>query len=39
LAFYLARMLLAREDVESKAPLLVAGDPGHRQPAESERAN
>ena len=28
LSFYLARMLLAREDLESKAPPHVARDPG-----------
>jgi hypothetical protein len=36
LSFYLARMLLARQDLESKAPPQVAGDPGRRQPAASE---
>ena len=36
LSFYLARMLLAREDLASKAPPYVAGDPGRRQPVESE---
>ncbi len=38
LSFYLARMLLAREDLESRAPPQVAGDPGRRQPAGSEGA-
>ncbi len=38
LSFYLARMLLAREDLESKAPPQVAGNPGRRQPAGSEGA-
>ncbi len=36
LSFYLARMLLARGDLESKAPPQVAGGPGRRQPAASE---
>ena len=38
LSFYLVRMLLAREDLESKAPPRVAGEPGARQPARSEGA-
>ena len=38
LSFYLARMLLAREGLESKAPPHVARDPGRRQPLESEGA-
>ena len=37
LSFYLARMLLAREDFESKAPPHVVRDPEPRQPAGSER--
>ena len=32
LSFYVARMLLARENLESKAPSQVAGDPGRPQP-------
>jgi hypothetical protein len=36
LSFYLARMLLAREGVESKAPPRITGDPGRRLPAGSE---
>ncbi len=36
LSFYLARMLLAREDLESKAPRHVVRDPERRQPAGSE---
>ena len=38
LSFYLARMLLAREILESKAPPHVAGGPGRREPAGSEGA-
>ena len=38
LFFYLARMLLAREDLESKAPPHVVQDPERRQPAGSEGA-
>ncbi len=38
LSFYLARMLLAREDLESKAPRHLGGDPKGRQIAGSERA-
>ena len=38
LSFYLARMLLAREDLESKAPPHVAGDPERLRPAGSEGA-
>jgi hypothetical protein len=36
LSFYLVRMLLARESVESKAPPQIPGDPGRRLPAGSE---
>ena len=36
LSFYLVRMLLAREDLQSNAPQRVAADPGRRQPAGSE---
>ena len=36
LSFYLARMLLARDDLESKAPPHVAGDPERLRPAGSE---
>ena len=32
LSFYVARMLLASENLESKAPSQVAGDPGRPQP-------
>ena len=38
LSFYLVRMLLAREDLESKAPPRAAGEPGAHQPARSEGA-
>ena len=38
LSFYLARRLLAREDLESKAPARVAGDPGRRLSPGSEGA-
>lgn len=38
LSFYLARMLLARGDLESKAPSHVAGDTGRRQAPGSEEA-
>ena len=38
LSFYLARMLLAREDLESKAPAHVVRDPEVGQPAGSEGA-
>jgi hypothetical protein len=37
-SYYLARMLLAREDLDSKAPRHVTGDPDRRQPAGSEGA-
>ena len=36
LSFYLARMLLAREDLESKPPRHLSGDPESRQIAGSE---
>lgn len=36
LSFYLARMLLAREGVESEAPPRVAEDPGRSRPTGSE---
>ena len=36
LSFYLARMLLAREDLESKAPTHVARKPGRHPLAESK---
>ena len=36
LSFYLARMLLARDHMESKAPPIGAREPGRRQRAESE---
>ncbi len=36
LSFYLARMLLAREDLESKPPRYLSGDPESRQIAGSE---
>jgi hypothetical protein len=39
LSFHLARMLLAREGLESEAPARVAGDPGRRLLAGSEGAN
>ena len=39
LSFYLVRMLLAREDLESKAPPHVPGNPGRRQPAGREGAS
>ncbi len=39
LSFYVARMLLAREDLESKAPPHVAGEPGPPQLARSEGKN
>ncbi len=38
LSFYLARMLLAREDLESKAPRHLGGDPESHQIAGSEGA-
>jgi len=38
LSFYLARMLLARDHMESKAPPRVAREPGRLQRAESEGA-
>ncbi len=38
LSFYLARMLLAREDLESKAPLHLGGSSESRQIAGSEKA-
>ncbi len=38
LSFYLARMLLAREDLESKAPCQLDGDPESRQIAGGEGA-
>ncbi len=38
LSFYLARLLLAREDLESKAPSHVVQDPKRRQPVGSEGA-
>ncbi len=38
LSFYLARMLLARDDLESKAPPHVAGDSERLRPAGSEGA-
>ena len=37
-SFYLVRMLLAREDLESKAPPLVASGTGRRQGTRSEGA-
>ena len=37
-SFYVARMLLARENLESKAPSHVVRDPARRQPAGSEGA-
>ena len=36
LSFYLARMLLAREDLESKAPPHVVQDPERGQPVGGE---
>ncbi len=36
LSFYLVRMLLAREDLESNAPQLEAPKPRHRRPYGSE---
>jgi|TARA_B100000809_G_scaffold202288_1_gene203056 hypothetical protein len=36
LSFYLTRMLLARDDLESKALPDVAADPGHLRGARSE---
>ena len=39
LAFYLAKSFLAREQVESKAPSLVAKTPSGRSVAESGRQN
>ena len=36
LSFYLARMLFARDDLESKAPPDVSGDPRRILPARSE---
>ncbi len=36
LSFYLVRMLLAREDLESNAPRLQAPKPGRRRPNGSE---
>ena len=36
LSFYLARMLLAREDLESKAPSHVVQDPERGQPVGGE---
>ena len=38
LSFYFARMLLARDILESKAPPDLAGDPGRLRPAGSEGA-
>jgi len=38
LSFYLARMLLARDHMESKAPPRVAREPGRLQWAEGEGA-
>ncbi len=38
LSFYLARMLLAREDLESKAPPHLGGGSESRQIAGSEKA-
>ncbi len=35
-SFYVARMLLAREDLESKPPRYLSGDPESRQIAGSE---
>ena len=36
LSFYLTRMLLARDDLESKVPPDVTGDPGRLRGARSE---
>ena len=36
LSFYLARMLLAREDLESEAPRRLVEAPGRRRRAKSE---
>ncbi len=38
LSFYLVRMLLAREDVESEAPSSVEPKPGRRERVESGEA-
>jgi hypothetical protein len=38
LSLYLARMLLARDHMESKAPPIGAREPGRRQRAKSEGA-
>lgn len=38
LSFYLVRLLLARENLESKAPLVVASGTGRRQGAGNEGA-
>ncbi len=35
LSFYVARMLISRDDVESEAPPHVPEDPGRREPAGS----
>ena len=39
LSFYLVRMLLAREDLESNAPRRLAREPGRRRRVKSEEVS